>query len=219
MTKQYAVFGLGSFGSSVAVTLQNLGCEVVVVDNRMERIQEIADDVSYAIQADMQDQEVIRSLGARNLDGVIIAVSEDMEASVMATIISKELGVPYVLAKARNEMHAKILRKLGADAVVFPERETGERIAKNLVSTNFADWIALSPEYSITEVAVPAGWARTRSGLLQELDVRRSHDVSVVGVVSGDKVEVNPDPNKPLEQGMVLILVGANEALESFQKG
>ena len=200
MTKQYAVFGLGSFGSSVAVTLQNLGCEVVVVDNRMERIQEIADDVSYAIQADMQDQEVIRSLGARNLDGVIIAVSEDMEASVMATIISKELGVPYVLAKARNEMHAKILRKLGADAVVFPERETGERIAKNLVSTNFADWIALSPEYSITEVAVPDGWTGKS---LQELDVRRSHDVSVVGVVSGDKVEVNPDPNKPLEQGMV----------------
>lgn len=216
MTKQYAVFGLGSFGSSVAVTLQNLGCEVVVVDNRMERIQEIADDVSYAIQADMQDQEVIRSLGARNLDGVIIAVSEDMEASVMATIISKELGVPYVPAKARNEMHAKILRKLGADAVVFPERETGERIAKNLVSTNFADWIALSPEYSITEVAVPDGWTGKS---LQELDVRRSHDVSVVGVVSGDKVEVNPDPNKPLEQGMVLILVGANEALESFQKG
>ena len=216
MTKQYAVFGLGSFGSSVAVTLQNLGCEVVVVDNRMERIQEIADDVSYAIQADMQDQEVIRSLGARNLDGVIIAVSEAMEASVMATIISKELGVPYVLAKARNEMHAKILRKLGADAVVFPERETGERIAKNLVSTNFADWIALSPEYSITEVAVPDGGTGKS---LQELDVRRSHDVSVVGVVSGDKVEVNPDPNKPLEQGMVLILVGANEALESFQKG
>lgn len=216
MKKQYAVFGLGSFGSSVAVTLQNLGCEVVVVDNRMERIQEIADDVSYAIQADMQDQEVIRSLGARNLDGVIIAVSEDMEASVMATIISKELGVPYVLAKARNEMHAKILRKLGADAVVFPERETGERIAKNLVSTNFADWIALSPEYSITEVAVPGSWSGKS---LQELDVRRSHDVSVVGVVTGDKVEVNPDPNRPLGQDMVLILVGANEALENFRKG
>lgn len=216
MKKQYAVFGLGSFGSSVAVTLQNLGCEVVVVDNRMERIQEIADDVSYAIQADMQDQEVIRSLGARNLDGVIIAVSEDMEASVMATIISKELGVPYVLAKARNEMHAKILRKLGADAVVFPERETGERIAKNLVSTNFADWIALSPEYSITEVAVPESWSGKS---LQELDVRRSHDVSVVGVETGDKVEVNPDPNRPLGQDMVLILVGANEALENFQKG
>ena len=216
MKKQYAVFGLGSFGSSVAVTLQNLGCEVVVVDNRMERIQEIADDVSYAIQADMQDQEVIRSLGARNLDGVIIAVSEDMEASVMATIISKELGVPYVLAKARNEMHAKILRKLGADAVVFPERETGELIAKNLVSTNFADWIALSPEYSITEVAVPESWSGKS---LQELDVRRSHDVSVVGVVTGDKVEVNPDPNRPLGQDMVLILVGANEALENFQKG
>lgn len=216
MKKQYAVFGLGSFGMSVAVTLQNLGCEVVVVDNRMERIQEIADDVSYAIQADMQDVEAIRSLGARNLDGVIIAVSEDMEASVMATIITKEQGVPYVLAKARNELHAKILRKIGADAVVFPEQETGERIAKNLVSTNFADWIALSPEYSIIEVAVPEGWIGKS---LKELDVRRSHDVSVVGVVDGEKVEVNPDPEKPFEKDMVLILVGANEALENLQKG
>lgn len=216
MKKQYAVFGLGSFGESVAVTLQNLGCEVVVVDNRMERIQEISEHVSYAIQADMQDPEVIRSLGARNLDGVIIAVSEDMEASVMATIISKELGVPYVLAKGRNEIHAKILRKIGADAVVFPERETGERIAKNLVSTNFADWIALSPEYSMIEIAVPKAWVGKS---LSELDVRRSHDVSVVGIAYGDKVEVNPDPQKPLEADKIVILVGNNKSLEELQKG
>lgn len=215
MEKQYAVFGLGSFGMSVAVTLQNLGCEVVVVDNHMERIQEIADSVSYAMRADIEDPEVIRSLGTRNLDGVIVAVSEDMEASVMATIISKELGVPYVLAKAKNEMHAKILRKIGADAVIFPERETGERIARNLVSANFADWITLSPEYSIIEIAVPTQWiGRT----LMQLDVRRSHDVSVVGITIGEKVEVNPDPDKPLKEGQVLILVGANKALQELQE-
>ena len=216
MTKQYAVFGLGIFGESVARTLQNLGCEVVVVDNRAERVQAIADSVSYAMKADFGDPEVVRSMGARNLDGVIVAVAEDMEASVMATIVSKELGVPYVLAKAKNDLHATILRKLGADAVVFPERETGENIARNLVSANFADWISLSPEYSIIEVAAPRSWIG-RS--LQELDVRRSHDVSVVGTVVAEKVEVNPDPAVPIAEDTVLILVGRNTALESFQKG
>ena len=107
MKKQYAVFGLGSFGESVAITLQSLGCEVVAVDNHMERIEEIASKVSYAIKADVGDPEVIRSLGTRNLDGVVVAVADDMEASVMATLVSKDLGVPYVLAKAKTELHAE----------------------------------------------------------------------------------------------------------------
>lgn len=216
MKKQYAVFGLGSFGESVAVTLQNLGCEVVVVDNRMERIQAIADSVSYAMRADIGDPEVIKSLGTRNLDGVVVAVAEDLEASVMATIISKELGVPYVLAKAKNEIHAQILKKIGADSVIFPERETGERIAKNLVSKNFAEWLALSSEYSIIEVVAPDEWY---GKTLRELNVRQSHDVSVVGFLHNEKVEVNPNPDKPIEKGTLLILVGANPALEEFQKG
>lgn len=213
MKKQYAVFGLGSFGESVAVTLQRLGCEVVAVDNHVERIEAIANSVSYAMKADMSDPDVIRSLGTRNLDGVIIAVSENMESSVMATLISKEMGVPYVLAKAKNELHATILRKIGADAVVFPEMEMGSRIAKSLVSTNFADWISLSPDFSIMEIAVPKEWIGKS---LQKLDVRRSHNVNVVGIKTGEIVEVNPEPMKPLKEGMVLILVGPNSALENI---
>lgn len=134
MRKQYAVFGLGSFGESVAVTLQVLGCEVVVVDNHMERIEDISPYVSYAVQADIEDPEVIRSLGARNLDGVVVAVADDMEASIMATLVSKEIGVPYVLAKAKNELHAKVLKKIGADSIIFPEKEIGQSVARNLVS-------------------------------------------------------------------------------------
>lgn len=213
MKKQFAVFGLGSFGASVAVTLQQLGCEVVAVDNHMEHVQEISEQVSYAIKADAGDPEVIKSLGTRNLDGVVVAVADDMEASVMATLVSKEIGVPYVIAKAKNELHATILKKIGADAVIFPEMEMGVRVAKTLMSSNFADWIALSPDYSIIEIATPKEWVGKS---LQQLDVRRSHDVNVVGIKIGEEVEVNPDPERALQEDMTLIIIGSNYALEKM---
>lgn len=213
MRKQYAVFGLGSFGESVAVTLQELGCEVVVVDNHMERIEDISPYVSYAVQADIEDPEVIRSLGARNLDGVVVAVADDMEASIMATLVSKEIGVPYVLAKAKNELHAKVLKKIGADSIIFPEKEIGQSVARNLVSGEFVDWISLSPDYSITEIQVPEKWIGKS---LSEIDVRRTKDVNVVGVRIGEKIQVNIDPKEPLQKEMMLIMIGSNEALENF---
>ena len=213
MRKQYAVFGLGSFGESVAVTLQELGCEVVVVDNHMERIEDISPYVSYAVQADIEDPEVIRSLGARNLDGVIVAVADDMEASIMATLVSKEIGVPYVLAKAKNELHAKVLKRIGADSIIFPEKEIGQSVARNLVSGEFVDWISLSPDYSITEIQVPEKWIGKS---LSEIDVRRTRDVNVVGVRIGEKIQVTIDPEEPLQKEMMLIMIGSNEALEKF---
>lgn len=213
MKKQFAVFGLGSFGESVAVTLQQLGCEVVAVDNHMEHVQEISEQVSYAIKADAGDPEVIKSLGTRNLDGVVVAVADDMEASVMATLVSKEIGVPYVIAKAKNELHATILKKIGADAVIFPEMEMGVRVAKTLMSSNFADWIALSPDYSIIEIGTPKEWIGKS---LQQLNVRRSHDVNVVGIKIGEDVEVNPDPERILQEDMTLIIIGSNYALEKI---
>lgn len=213
MRKQYAVFGLGSFGESVAVTLQELGCEVVVVDNHMERIENISPYVSYAVQADIEDREVIRSLGARNLDGVVVAVADDMEASIMATLVSKEIGVPYVLAKAKNDLHAKVLKKIGADSIIFPEKEIGQSVARNLVSGEFVDWISLSPDYSITEIAVPEKWIGKS---LSEIDVRRTKDVNVVGVRIGEKIQVTIDPEEPLQKEMMLIMIGSNEALEKF---
>lgn len=213
MRKQYAVFGLGSFGESVAVTLQELGCEVVVVDNHMERIENISPYVSYAVQADIEDPEVIRSLGARNLDGVVVAVADDMEASIMATLVSKEIGVPYVLAKAKNDLHAKVLKKIGADSIIFPEKEIGQSVARNLVSGEFMDWISLSPDYSITEIAVPEKWIGKS---LSEIDVRRTKDVNVVGVRIGEKIQVTIDPEEPLQKEMMLIMIGSNEALEKF---
>ena len=210
MKKQYAVFGLGSFGESVAIELQKLGCEVVAIDANMERVEAIANQVSYAMKADIEDADFIRSLGTRNLDGVVVAASDNMEASIMATLVCKEIGVPYVMAKAKNELHATVLKKIGADSVIFPEKEMGMRVARNLMSANFTDWIALSPDYSLVETEVPEKWVgRT----LLELDVRKTYDVIVVGIKMGDKVEVNPDPKELLKEGNVLILIGSNKLL------
>ena len=212
MKKQFAVFGLGSFGMSVAVTLQKLGCEVVAVDEDMDRVEEAADKVSFAMAADVGDPEVIEAMGARNLDGVVVAVS-GMEASILATMVSKEIGVPYVITKARNDLHEKVLKKVGADVVIFPEREMGMRIARSMVSKNFADWIALSDEYSMIEIAIPQKWV---GKTLLDLDVRKNYDVSVVGIKRNGEFEVSPDPKKTLEEGMLMILIGSNRALEKI---
>lgn len=138
MNKQFAVFGVGKFGESVAVELQRLGCEVIAVDKDMERVEHIADSVSYAMQADFGDPDFIYSLGTRNLDGVVIAESVNLEASIMATVICKEIGVPYVVVKTKNERHAEILKKIGADAVISPEKEIGIKLARNLMKASFA---------------------------------------------------------------------------------
>ena len=211
MKKQFVVLGLGCFGASVAVTLQQLGCDVVAVDQDMERIEDVADRVTYAMQADIGDPELFDVLGKESFDGIVIASSENLEGSIMATLAAKEAGIPYVLCKAHNKRYAEVLRKVGADAVVFPEKEMGKRIAKNLVSANLADWIALSPDYSVVEAAIPEKWiGRT----LKELDVRKTYEVNVVGIKEGERVEITPDPDMPLKPKMILMLVGSNEALQ-----
>ena len=211
MKKQFVVLGLGSFGASVAVTLQQLGCDVVAVDQDMERIEDVADRVTYAMQADIGDPELFDVLGKESFDGIVIASSENLEGSIMATLAAKEAGIPYVLCKAHNKRYAEVLRKVGADAVVFPEKEMGKRIAKNLVSANLADWIALSPDYSVVEAAIPEKWiGRT----LKELDVRKTYEVNVVGIKEGERVEITPDTDMPLKPKMILMLVGSNEALQ-----
>ena len=174
MKKQFVVLGLGNFGASVAVTLQRLGCDVVAVDQDMERIEDVADKVTYAMQADIGEPELFDVLGSKSFDGIVIASSENLEGSIMATLAAKEAGIPYVLCKAHNKRYAEVLRKVGADAVVFPEKEMGKRIAKNLVSANLADWIALSPDYSVVEAAIPKKWV---GKTLKELDVRKSYEI------------------------------------------
>ena len=216
MKKQFAVFGLGSFGRSVALTLENMGCDVIVVDKSYEKIQEISDFVSYAMRADVSGPDALQTLGGKNLDGAVVAVSDNLEASIMATIISKEIGIPYVLAKAKDDLQGTILKKVGADAIVYPERDMGGRVAKSLISKAFADWIELSSEYSMAEVAVPDKWVGKS---LSELKVRELYQINVVGIIRNEEVDVTFDPQEPIPEGAILILIGANSILEKFMHG
>lgn len=213
MNRQFAVLGLGSFGWSVALTLEKMGCDVLAVDDSFEKIQEISEQVSYAVKADVSDPEALQALGGRNLDGAVVAVSENFEASVMATMICKEMGIPKVLAKAKDTLQGTILKKVGADAVVYPEIEMGSRVAKNLVAREFTDWIELSDDYSLVEAAVPKSWV---GKCLAELEVRERFDVNVVGIILNGEVDVTFDPQKPLPAEGILILIGANDVLEKF---
>ena len=214
MGKQFAVFGLGSFGKSVALTLQSFGCDVIAVDNCYEKIQDIADSVSYAICGDVTEPEFMKTIGARNLDGAVIAVSENLEAAIMATMISKEMGISYVLVKAMDELQGKILEKVGADSIVYPEIDMGERVAKKLISTEFIDWIELSPDYSLTEKLLPKQW---EGKSLAELRVREKYGINVIGILKEDKMDMALDPSKPLQPDDMLFIIGKNSDLEKFK--
>ncbi len=209
--KSYAVIGLGQFGMSVAETLAESDCDVLAIDAREENIQEIADKVTYAVRADVREPEVLRTLGVQNVDVAVIAVAENMEASIMATMQAKELGVPYVLAKAMNALHGKILEKIGADRVIYPEQSMGLRVARNLMSGGFLDVFELSTEFSMAEFPVPTEWIGKS---LQELQLRESHDINIIAIKVGNDVEINLDPVKPLEADWHLIAIGKNKVLE-----
>ena len=209
--KSYAVIGLGQFGMSVAETLAESDCDVLALDAREENIQEIADKVTYAVRADVREPEVLRALGVQNVDVAVIAVAENMEASIMATMQAKELGVPYVLAKAMNALHGKILEKIGADRVIYPEQSMGLRVARNLMSGGFLDVFELSTEFSMAEFPVPTEWIGKS---LQELQLRESHDINIIAIKVGDDVEINLDPVKPLEADWHLMAIGKNKVLE-----
>ena len=214
MGKQFAVFGLGSFGKSVALTLQSFGCDVIAVDNCYEKIQDIADSVSYAMCGDVTEPEFMKTIGARNLDGAVIAISENLEAAIMATMISKEMGISYVLVKAMDELQGKILEKIGADSIVYPEIDMGERVAKKLMSTEFVDWIELSPDYSLTEKLIPKQW---EGKSLAELRVREKFGINVIGILKEDKMDMALDPSKPLQAHDMLFIIGKNSDLEKFK--
>ena len=212
--KEFVVFGLGRFGKSVALTLAESGCEVLVVDDNEEKIHDIAEYVTYAVKADVTDAETLGTLGLRNFDGAIIAIGENLEASVLVTILVKELGIPYVLAKVQTDTQAKVLKKVGADMVVFPEKETGIRIANKLVHGNFFDAIELSSTFSMMELdALPEWWGKT----LSELDLRARYDINVIGIKNKGTFNFNPTANEEIDRDDILVVIGRNETLNQLQ--
>ncbi|MFA9465357.1 MAG: TrkA family potassium uptake protein [Velocimicrobium sp.] len=212
--KEFVVFGLGRFGKSVAITLAESGCEVLVVDNNEDKIHDIADIVTYAVKADVTDAETLSSLGIGNFDGAVIAIGEHLEASVLGTILVKEMGIPFVLAKVQTETQAKVLMKVGADKVVFPEKETGIRIANKLIHGNFFDAVELSSTYSLMEINSKAEWD---GHTLKELDVRKKYDINVIGIKNDGKLNINPLPDQKLSRNDVLVVIGENEQLTKLQ--
>ena len=205
--KEYGVFGLGKFGMTVAVALAESGNSVIAVDMDPDRVDAAAETVTCAVVADVTEPDVLDNLGISNLDCVIIGVSTNMQASIMATILTKEKGVRFVVAKAENEIHKHILEKVGADKIVFPEAEMGTRLARNLMGGEFVDLVELSKEFSMVEMPVPEAWIGKS---LRELDVRGSYGLNIIGVKRGDNLKVNLNPENPMEKEMTLVIVGKN---------
>lgn len=215
MKRQFVVIGCGRFGTSVALKLNELGSEVMVVDNNEEIIQDISEYVTHAVQADATDENTIRSLGIRNFDVAVVTIGSDIQSSILITLMCKELGVKHVVAKAQNELHAKVLYKIGADRVVFPEREMGIRIAKNLVYDNILDYVELDPRYGIAEVIAPAEWVgRT----VKELDIRNKYHLNILGIRHGADLEVQFDPDDEITEGTVLVVIGGNADINKLEK-
>ena len=215
INQTYAVFGLGRYGRAVAKELVNNGAEVLAVDSDEEIVNDASIDIPFCKCADVTDPEVLEQLGIRNIDVVIIATATNLEASVMATMLCKEAGVKMVIAKCAEEMHQRILSKVGADRVVFPESESGTRLARNILSSGFMDLIDLSDDVSMVELEVKKEW---QGKSLLELNLRKKHSINVVAISKGEKVEINIDPERPLEKDMKLIVVAYTSALEKLKR-
>jgi len=212
--KQFAVIGLGRFGMSVARTLYELGYDVLAIDKDEELVNSVADYTTHAVQGDATEEGVLQSLGLKNFDFVVVGMGGNIEASILVTMMVKELGVKYVVAKAQNDIHAHALYKLGADKVVFPERDMGIRVAHNLVSTNIMDYIELSPNYSLIEIKVLPTWIGKS---LKELDLRTKYGINVIAIKRGDAINVTPRAEDVLTKGDVLIVVGAAEDINRLE--
>lgn len=213
MKKQYVIIGCGRFGTSVANKLTELGSEVMVIDKNEDIIQQLSDTVTYAVQADPTDENTLKSLGIRNFDVAIVAIGEDIQASILVTLMIKELGVKQIIAKAQNDLHAKVLYRIGADRVVFPEREMGIRVAKNLISENVLDFIELAPEYSIVEIVVLEEWIGKS---LKELNVRARHGINVMAIKNGLNININIDADEVIKEGDILVVIGHNDDINKI---
>lgn len=204
MNQSYAVFGLGRYGRAVAKELAESGAEVLAVDLDEDIVNAASVEIPYCKCADITEAEVIKRLGIANIDVVIIAIATNLEASVLAAMLCKEIGVKTVIAKCSSEMHRKILSKMGADRVVFPENESGIRLAKNLLSSGFVDIMDLSNDVSMVELSVKPEW---EGKTLIELNLRKKYSINVVAIIEDKSVRIDIDPEKPLLHSMRLIVI------------
>lgn len=205
LKKSYAIFGLGRYGLAVARELVSGGAEVLAIDRNESIVNSLAAEVPLCKCADVTDGDVLRQLDIGSFDTVIIAMAGSLEATVLSTMLCKELGVKTVIVKCANEMHQKILSRVGADQVVFPESESGARLAKNLLSAGFVDLLEISRDVSMVEVSVQPEWVGKS---LMELKLRRKYGINIVAIREGGTVSVSIDPEKPLSKEARLLVIG-----------
>lgn len=213
--RQFVVIGCGRFGTSVAETLYSLGYDVLAIDKSAEKIQEISTRVTHAVQADAIDENTLRTLGIRNFDVAVVTIGANIQASIMATLIAKELGVKNVIAKAQNELHGRVLEKAGADRVVFPERDMGMRVARNLVSSNILDYIEFAPDYSIVEISAVEQW---EGKTLVELQLPMKYGINVIAIKHGQHINIRPYAEDKIQKDDILIVIGDNKDLKKLEK-
>ena len=212
--KTYAIFGLGRYGTAVAKELVNNGMEVIAIDRRQNIVNDAAAFLPVCKCADVTDPEVIERLGIAEIDTVIICMATNLEASVMAITLCKEAGVKTVIAKCASEMHRKIFLRVGADEVVFPENESGIRLAKNMVSSGFMDILSLSKDVSIVEIDVKDDWVGKN---LIELNFRKKYGFNIIAIRKGEQAEMSFDPSAPLNKEMTLVVVANTSKLKKIK--
>lgn len=213
--QQFVVIGLGRFGSSLALELMEMGYEVLGIDHQEERVEDMSDHLTHAVVADATDEGIMRSLGVRNFDCGIIAIGDNMERSILAAILLKEIGVKQVVAKAISILHGRALSRLGVDRVIFPERDMGIRVAHQLVTPNLLDYIELSKDYKIVELTVPSCM---NGKSLSDLNTRAKYGCSIVALNRESGIIVAPTAHDHLSEGDVMVLIGSNESIDRFEE-
>lgn len=211
---EFAVIGIGRFGHSVATTLHQLGHRVLAIDKNEDLLRHIADDVTHAVQLDSTDAEALRGVGIANMDAVVVAIGAAMQESILTTLILKELGCKKVVAKATNDLQGKVLERVGADVVIYPERDMGVRIAHTLSAPGVLDYLEISPTFSIEELSVPD---RLVGQTLGRLDLKARFGVSVLLIRRDSQLLISPDPETGLQAGDVLVVVGENRQLTKME--
>ena len=216
MKQQFVVIGLGRFGGAVSRTLIELGHEVIGIDRNMRRVQELASILPLVYEADSTDEAVMRELGVHLADHAVVAIGDDLQASILTTLILKDIGVPMVTAKAASEYHRRVLERIGADHIVQPERDTGIRLAHRLTSKSIVDYLELSPDFSLVEVVAPK---EMHGKSLKELNLRAKFGCNVVAIRRADNsVNVSPMAEDVIREGDVLVMIGSNRNISRYEK-
>ena len=213
-SKQFVIIGLGRFGSSVAKTLYALGHDVLAIDSNEDLVQEISDSVTHAVQMDATDENALRTLGLRNFDVAVVTIGANIQASVMATLLVKDMGIKYIIAKGNSDLHAKVLYKIGADRVILPEKDMGVRVAHNLVSSSILDYIELSPDYSIIEIESPKEWYGKS---MKELSLRSKYGINVMAIKRNNEVNISPDAYDVINKDDIVVAIGSAEDLTKLE--